>query len=89
MKSLMPVLCFFLTMPTVHANLEHKSGQGVEPTASEANLHRGCFAAAAELGCGHPESKDEFGSCIRDHAADFTGGCQAMFGKLYGASNAE
>jgi hypothetical protein len=89
MKSLMPLFCFFLTMPMAHANLEHKSGQEAEPTASEVNLHRGCFQAAAELGCGHPESHAEFGRCIRDHAADFTGGCQAMFVKLYGTSSAE
>lgn len=68
-----------------HADMEHKSGQGEQPSLQKMTLSRGCFTEADQLGCGHPrEDHEYFIACVQDNRNQLSISCQHFFKKLYG-----
>lgn len=84
MKCSMLVAVFFISL-SVHADLEHKEGQGSMPKAQKLSVSRSCFKEIDHIGCGHPRDDQEFFmSCLDEKKDELNPSCQSFFEKLYG-----
>lgn len=68
-----------------YADLEHKTGQGANPSQEKLSLSRGCFEEIDEQGCGHPRDDHEvFITCLDENKNKLSTSCAEFFENLYG-----
>ncbi|MCM2349000.1 MAG: hypothetical protein NDI69_03200 [Bacteriovoracaceae bacterium] len=84
MRKIIIVLSVIFSFSTL-ADMEHRAGQGGQPSLQRLTLSRGCFNEADQLGCGHPrEDHEYFIACTQDNRKQLSISCQHFFEKLYG-----
>ncbi len=70
------------------ADLEHKTGQGANPSQEKLSLSRGCFEEIDVFGCGHPRDDHEvFIACLDENKKKLSASCLSFFETLYGKRN--
>lgn len=77
-----------ITSSFSYADLEHKTGQGANPSQEKLSLSRGCFEEIEDQGCGHPRDDHEiFIACLDENKTKLSTSCLSFFETLYGKRN--
>lgn len=87
MKVGLMIISIFISINS-YGDMEHKPGQGIQPSAEKLSLSRGCFKEMRYLGCGHPrEDHGYFIACLANNRDQLSNNCQSFFQRLYEKKN--